>query len=110
MQRLLNGSGWDAAGVRDDLRGRRRGVPGVSGCAAGTGRGGVCEEGRPLGRSATPVHRDGRQAGELPSRGVPGYTAPGGVALVDRELYLPKSWTQDRVRCRAAGIADEVEF
>jgi SRSO17 transposase len=36
------------------------------------------------------------------------YAAPGGVALVDRDLYLPKSWTQDRARCRAAGIPDEV--
>jgi SRSO17 transposase len=38
------------------------------------------------------------------------YAAPGGVALVDRDLYLPKSWTDDRVRCRAAGVPDEVGF
>ena len=30
--------------------------------------------------------------------------APGGVALVDRDLYLPKSWTDDRGRCRLAGV------
>jgi SRSO17 transposase len=36
------------------------------------------------------------------------YAAAGGVALVDRELYLPKSWTEDRVRCRAAGVPEEV--
>ena len=35
------------------------------------------------------------------------YAAPGGVALVDRDLYLPKSWTDDRARCRAAGVPDE---
>jgi len=33
-----------------------------------------------------------------------------GHALIDRELYLPKSWTEDRDRCREAGIADETEF
>ena len=33
-----------------------------------------------------------------------------GHALIDRELYLPRSWTDDRDRCRAAGIPDEVEF
>ncbi len=33
-----------------------------------------------------------------------------GRALVDRELYLPKSWTEDRDRCRAARIPDEREF
>ena len=27
-------------------------------------------------------------------------------ALVDRELYLPKSWTEDRERCRAARIPE----
>jgi SRSO17 transposase len=36
------------------------------------------------------------------------YAAPGGVALVDRDLYLPKSWTDDRVRCRVAGVPEEV--
>ncbi len=29
---------------------------------------------------------------------------------MDRELYLPEEWTVDRVRCREAGIADEVAF
>lgn len=33
-----------------------------------------------------------------------------GRALVDRELYLPKSWTDDRDRCADAGIAQDVEF
>lgn len=33
-----------------------------------------------------------------------------GHALVERELYLPQAWTADRDRCRAAGIAEEVEF
>lgn len=31
-------------------------------------------------------------------------------ALVDADLYLPKSWDQDRERCRAAGIPDEVRY
>jgi hypothetical protein len=38
------------------------------------------------------------------------YAAPGGGALVDRDLYLPKSWTDDRARCRVAGVPDEVGF
>ncbi len=33
-----------------------------------------------------------------------------GRALIDRELYLPKSWTDDRDRCRRAHIGDDVEF
>ena len=38
------------------------------------------------------------------------YASPYGRVLVDRELYLPKSWTSDRDRCRAAAVPDEVAF
>ena len=38
------------------------------------------------------------------------YASPAGHAFLDRALYLPKSWTQDRERCRRAGIPDDVEF
>jgi SRSO17 transposase len=38
------------------------------------------------------------------------YASVHGHALIDRELYLPRSWTEDRDRCREAGIPDDVEF
>ena len=38
------------------------------------------------------------------------YASQNEHTLIDRELYLPKEWTDDRERCRAAGIADEVKF
>jgi SRSO17 transposase len=38
------------------------------------------------------------------------YATVKGRALIDRELYLPKSWTDDPSRCRDAGVPDEVEF
>jgi hypothetical protein len=31
------------------------------------------------------------------------YVTSTGRALIDRELYLPVSWTEDRDRCREAG-------
>ena len=31
------------------------------------------------------------------------YASSKGRALIDRELYLPKSWIADRDRCRQAG-------
>src|SRR2546425_1228442 len=31
-------------------------------------------------------------------------------ALVDADLFLPKSWSEDRERCRAAGIPDDVAY
>jgi SRSO17 transposase len=38
------------------------------------------------------------------------YATAAGHAFIDRALYLPKSWTDDRERCAAAGISDEVGF
>jgi SRSO17 transposase len=38
------------------------------------------------------------------------YASSKGAAFIDRTLYLPEEWTSDRVRCREAGIPDEVEF
>ncbi|WP_371100909.1 IS701 family transposase [Streptomyces sp. PU_AKi4] len=54
---------------------------------------------------------------ENPPRGTPSqigvfaaYATTHGRAPADRELYLPKSWTDDRERCRAAKIPDERVF
>lgn len=33
-----------------------------------------------------------------------------GSVMVGERLYLPREWTDDRERCRAVGIPDEVEF
>jgi SRSO17 transposase len=38
------------------------------------------------------------------------YVGTAGHAMIDRELYLPTSWTTDSQRCAAAGIPDDVEF
>ena len=35
------------------------------------------------------------------------YAAPRGHALIDRALYLPKSWTEDSDRCAQAGIPQD---
>ena len=38
------------------------------------------------------------------------YAAPAGRTLLDRELYLPASWTDDRDRCAEAGVPGSVGF
>ena len=38
------------------------------------------------------------------------YAGRRGYVLLDRALYLPQSWSEDRARCQAAGIPDEVPF
>ena len=39
-----------------------------------------------------------------------GYASALGHALLDRERYLPQEWTDDRERCRQAGIPDTRRF
>ncbi|MFF0001088.1 IS701 family transposase [Streptomyces avermitilis] len=38
------------------------------------------------------------------------YSTPRRPAAIERELYVPRSWTEDTVRCRVAGIPDTVGF
>lgn len=38
------------------------------------------------------------------------YASSKGRTFLDRELYLPKAWADDRERCKAAAIAEEVKF
>lgn len=38
------------------------------------------------------------------------YASSRGRTLIDREPYLPRSWTSDRERCRAAKVPDERGF
>jgi len=38
------------------------------------------------------------------------YATTRGRTLIDRRLYVPTSWTDDRERCRRAGIDDDVAF
>ena len=38
------------------------------------------------------------------------YAGARGHAMIDRELYLPKSWTSDPDRCAAAGVPDDIGF
>jgi hypothetical protein len=38
------------------------------------------------------------------------YASGKGRAMIDRELYLPESWTDDEARCQAAKVPEEVGF
>jgi SRSO17 transposase len=39
-----------------------------------------------------------------------GYVSRVNHTLIDTRLYLPKSWTKDRARCRKAGVPKDVRF
>jgi DDE superfamily endonuclease len=110
MQRLLRRADWDVDGVRDDLRdyviehlGDRAGVLIVDDTGflkKGTRSAGVQRQ-----YSGTAGRTENCQIGTFLA-----YASARGHALVDRELYLPESWTDDRERCRAAGIPEGAEF
>jgi SRSO17 transposase len=110
MQRLLNGSGWDADGVRDDLRDyvvEQLGDPDAVLVLDETGF--VKKGDRSAGVQRQYTGTVGKQENCQVAVFL-AYAAPGGVALVDRDLYLPTSWTDDRMRCRTAGVPEEVAF
>jgi SRSO17 transposase len=110
MQRLLRRADWDVDGVRDDLRdyvvehlGDAQGV--LIGDETGFLKKGVKSAGVQRQYSGTAGRTENCQIGTFLA-----YASQHGHALIDRELYLPASWTDDRDRCRAAGIDDEIEF
>jgi SRSO17 transposase len=110
MQHLLARAKWDADGVRDDVRGyviEHLGDPGAVLVIDETG-------GIKQGTATPGVQRQYTgTAGRIENAQVAvylGYAAPRGHALIDRELYLPKSWTDDQDRCAAAGIPATVTF
>jgi SRSO17 transposase len=107
FQYLLSRADWDAEAVREELRryvvqhlGDRTGVLVLD------------ETGFPKkGRHSAGVARqyrgtlgkvDNCQIGVFLS-----YASPLGYALLDRELYLPKAWTDNQQRCRQAGIPED---
>ncbi len=99
MQRLLNFYAWDEGAVRDALRRyvvRRIGDPAGVLVADETG---FLKKGR---RSAGVQRQYSGTAGRVENCQLGvflAYAAPGGErALIDRELYLPESWTDDRDR------------
>ena len=110
MQRLLNRAAWDDDGVRDDVRGyvvRHLGAADGVLVVDETGfvKKGVKSAGVQRQYSGTAGRVENCQLGVFLA-----YAGPEGRALVDRELYLPKSWTEDRDRCREAGVPDDVQF
>jgi SRSO17 transposase len=110
MQRLLRWADWDIDGVRDDVRDyvvERLGRPGGVLVLDDTGfvKKGVRSAGVQRQYSGTAGRVENCQIGTFLA-----YASDRGHALIDRELYLPESWTSDRDRCRGAGIPDEVEF
>ncbi len=110
MQHLLAGARWDAEGVRDDVRSyviEYLGDPGAVLVVDETGdlKKGTVSAGVQRQYTGTAGRVENCQVAVFLS-----YAARRGHALIDRELYLPKSWTADPARCAVAGIPEGTVF
>ena len=110
IQNLLGRAQWDADAVRDELRkyviehlGHSQAVLVID--ETGFLKKGTKSVGVQRQYSGTAGRIENCQIGVFV-----GYASPQGYTFIDRELYLPKSWTDDQERCRSAGVPEEVKF
>jgi SRSO17 transposase len=110
FQHLLGRAQWDAEAVRDAQRqevleglGQEDAVLAID--ESGTVKQGTKSAGVARQYCGASGKIDNCQVGVFLS-----WQTAKGHALIDRALYLPKEWTDDPARCRAAGIPEEVTF
>jgi SRSO17 transposase len=110
VQRLLAEAQWDEEVVRDDLRAYVIEQLGEAGGILVVDETGFVKKGKQSAGvarqySGTVGRRENSQIGVFLL-----YASTKGYAFIDRVLYLPQEWTMERVRCREAGIPNEVGF
>jgi SRSO17 transposase len=110
VQHLLARADWEADAVRDELIGYLRGHLGAADGVLVVDETGFLKKGVKscgVGRqySGTAGRIENCQVGVFLA-----YATARGHALIDRALYLPKEWTDDRDRCDAAGVPRAVAF
>lgn len=113
VQHLLGRARWSAEAVRDDLQSYVREHLADPGGILVLDETGFLKKGR---KSVGVARQYSGTAGRIENSQVgvfAAYVSPshgGARTLIDRAFYLPKAWTDDRVRCRAAGVPEEVAF
>jgi len=110
MQRLLNHADWDADAVRDDLRDYVVEHLGDDAAVLVVDETGFLKKGS---KSAGVGRQYSGTAGRIENCQIGvflAYATAAGRTFIDRELYLPRGWIEDRDRCAEAGIGVEVPF
>jgi SRSO17 transposase len=110
MQDLLSRAVWDADAVRDDLRLAAIDYLGDTDAMlvvdeTGDVKKGTHSVGVQRQYTGTAGRVENSQVGVFLT-----YTTTAGHTLIDRELYLPRSWAGDADRCAAAGIPEGTTF
>ena len=104
LQHLLARASWDADAVRDDLRDYVIDAFGDTGATLVVDETGDVKKGT---HSVGVQRQYSGTAGRIENAQVAvylTYAAPRGHALIDRALYLPRSWADDQDRCANAAI------
>ncbi len=110
VQHLLARADWDADAVRDDLAGYVQQHLGDPDGVLVVDETGFLKKGT---KSCGVARQYSGTAGRIENSQVGvflAYAGRKGQALIDRALYLPKEWTDDRLRCRGAGVPEAVAF
>jgi SRSO17 transposase len=110
FQHLLRRALWDPEAVRDELRRYVLQHLGDSEAVLVLDETGFLKKGR---HSAGVARQYSGTAGRIENCQIGvflGYASPLGHTLLDRELYLPQEWTDDRNRCRQVGIPEDRRF
>ena len=110
IQRVLDRYVWDADAVRDDLRSYLIEHLGDPAGVLVVDETGFAKQGRHSAGVARQYSGTLGKIGNCQIGVFLGYASSKGHVGLDRGLYLPKAWTDDRARCRAAGIPDAVPF
>ncbi|MGQ0840009.1 IS701 family transposase [Actinokineospora sp.] len=110
MQHLLSRAVWDADEVRDDVRDvavERLGDVEAMLVVDETGdvKKGECTVGVQRQYTGTAGRIENARVGVFLT-----YTTKAGHTLIDREFYLPRSWTDDTDRCAGAGVPEDTRF
>jgi SRSO17 transposase len=110
IQHLLGRAQWDADALRDDLRPYVLEHLGASQAVLVIDETGFLKKGQ---HSAGVARQYSGTAGRVENCQIGvflTYASPQGHVLLDRELYLPKEWTNTAARCKGAGIPAERTF
>jgi SRSO17 transposase len=110
MQYLLDRAVWESDQVRDELQAYVREVIGNANGVYVLDETGFLKKGK---KSVGVQRQYSGTAGRVENCQIGvflAYATAMGHTLVDRELYLPKSWTRDPKRCREADVPEKVTF
>ena len=110
IQRVLDRSAWDADAVRDDLLDRVIAELGDPDGVLVVDETGFLKKGT---KSCGVARQYSGTAGRIENCQIGvflGYASSKGRAGIDRALYLPRAWADDRERRTAAGVPEAVAF